>query len=320
MSTIKTPPTGLSSEELRAWIDQNIAGDSMGFGDDGGVEGVPESEQAACEKMSAPMMLSRSSIGIIPFLSTVNYTRASRTKANIRRLVIHYTGNKGDTAKSNCAYYHDAYRGASAGYFVDDASTYQCVEDKNIAWHCGTSGKYYNACRNSNSIGIEMCTKWNGSDYYISEATVARTIKLAEMLMLQYDIPIANVCRHYDVTHKICPRPFVNDAALWADFIARLSTAVSIGQLVASVSGKLGLTSADTWEAILKGETTASAGYVQALLGKVCAAKGKAYSIGSAALILGLTSPDYWMQVVAGSKTATAATMTALFKKINTAI
>ena len=40
--------------------------------------------------------------------------------------------------------------------------------------------------------------------------------------MKKYDIPIENVIRHYDVTGKICPKPFVNNESLWLDFKRRL--------------------------------------------------------------------------------------------------
>ena len=40
--------------------------------------------------------------------------------------------------------------------------------------------------------------------------------------MKKYDIPLANVVRHYDVTHKNCPAPFVEDAAAWQSFKAGL--------------------------------------------------------------------------------------------------
>ena len=36
--------------------------------------------------------------------------------------------------------------------------------------------------------------------------------------MKNYNIPAENVIRHYDVWEKICPAPFVNDAAQWRNF------------------------------------------------------------------------------------------------------
>ena len=85
-------------------------------------------------------------------------TKKNRTISNrssIKYLTIHYVGAV-SSAKNNCAYFYSTYRGASAHYFVDDNSIWQCVKDKDIAWHCGAN-YYYNGCRNSNSIGIEMC-------------------------------------------------------------------------------------------------------------------------------------------------------------------
>lgn len=36
--------------------------------------------------------------------------------------------------------------------------------------------------------------------------------------MEKYNIPIENVLRHYDVTGKMCPKPFVVDESLWTNF------------------------------------------------------------------------------------------------------
>ena len=44
---------------------------------------------------------------------------------------------------------------------------------------------------------------------------------LAE-LMRRYEIPVERVLRHYDVTGKVCPAPFVADMAAWQQFLDRL--------------------------------------------------------------------------------------------------
>ena len=46
---------------------------------------------------------------------------------------------------------------------------------------------------------------------------------LIRTLMAQYNIDIDRVVRHYDVTGKVCPEPFVRDASAWAEFKARLT-------------------------------------------------------------------------------------------------
>ena len=40
--------------------------------------------------------------------------------------------------------------------------------------------------------------------------------------MKKYNIPIENVVRHYDVTGKLCPQPFVNNNAAWNNFKNKL--------------------------------------------------------------------------------------------------
>ena len=41
--------------------------------------------------------------------------------------------------------------------------------------------------------------------------------------MEKYNIPLENVLRHYDVTGKICPEPFVRNQVQWLDFKKKLS-------------------------------------------------------------------------------------------------
>ena len=89
-----------------------------------------------------------------------------------------------------------------------------------MAWHCGTSGKYYHSkCRNDNAIGIELCSeKDSKGNYYFTNETINNAVGLIKMLMEKYNIPIENVVRHYDVTHKNCPAPFVNNITAWDNF------------------------------------------------------------------------------------------------------
>ena len=162
-----------------------------------------------------------------------NY-KAGRTEL-IKYIVIHYTGNNGDTAKNNINYYADtANINASAHYYVDEyADIYQSVKDSDTAWHCGgaPNGKYLHPdCRNANSISIEMCPrnpngKVGASDFgwYFKPETVENAVNLTKELMERYNIPIENVIRHYDVWGKICPAPFVNNPAQWEDFKNRLT-------------------------------------------------------------------------------------------------
>lgn len=145
-------------------------------------------------------------------LTKVNYNKANKQN---KYIVIHYTGNNGDTANANAKYFHSTYRGASANYFVDEHEIVQVVPDNCVAWHCESRGMAFKCgCRNNNSIGIELCSrKDKQGNYYFKEGTIKNSIELVVYLMKKYNIPIENVIRHYDVCGKLCPRPFIDNTA-----------------------------------------------------------------------------------------------------------
>ena len=150
--------------------------------------------------------------------NTDNY-RAGRTQP-VRYIVMHYTANNGDTAKNNCDYYHRVGGlQASAHYFVDEYGAMQSVREGDTAWHCGARAYWHPECRNANSIGIEMCSRKRADgSYYIKPETVANAAALAREIMQRYGIDTEHVLRHYDVTGKRCPMPWVDDPAQWAAF------------------------------------------------------------------------------------------------------
>ena len=175
---------------------------------------------------------------------TQNLTNINRTvyaNRKIDYIVIHYFGALGSAAQT-CAYFKSVNRKASAHYFVDDNEIWQCVEDVNAAWHCGDSGKgaLKGICTNANSLGLEMrpykvSTKSmlaSDADWYFSDKTIANTQELVLFLMDKHGVPAVHVIRHYDVTAKRCPRPWVGDDVntyygktgnqLWGEFKAGL--------------------------------------------------------------------------------------------------
>lgn len=154
-------------------------------------------------------------------ISLVNWTDRNKKP---KYIVVHYVGAV-STAKNNADYFYSTYRGASATYFVDETSIWQVVDDLDSAWHCGTTGTYYHPeCRNTNSIGVEMCCKKKNGEWYFEPETVSNTIELIKYLMDKYNIPVSNVIRHYDVTHKNCPDPYVKDTSAWNNFKSKLTT------------------------------------------------------------------------------------------------
>ena len=156
--------------------------------------------------------------------NAANY-RAGRTRP-VQYIVMHYTANNGDTAQNNCDYYHRVGGlQASAHYFVDEYGAMQSVHEGDTAWHCGARAYWHPECRNANSIGIEMCSRKRADgSYYILPETVANAAALARDIMQRYGIDTDHVLRHYDVTGKRCPMPWVDDPAQWAAFKDMLTT------------------------------------------------------------------------------------------------
>lgn len=132
----------------------------------------------------------------------------------IEYIVVHYTSNKGDTAQNNLDYFARAKTGTSAHYFVDENEVCQSVQDTDTAWHCGSNNQRHPYCRNSNSIGVEMCDSVGS----VPEAVRDRTAAFVRELMEKYGVPAENVLRHYDVTGKRCPAPWVDNPTEWMEF------------------------------------------------------------------------------------------------------
>lgn len=146
--------------------------------------------------------------------SSANYGNA-RAASAIKYIVIHYTGNDGDTAMNNAKYYAQNDIKTSAHYFVDSKEIIQSVADLRVAWAVGGSkyascaqtggGKLYGKCKNANSISIEICDEQKNGTYYPKSGAITNALKLAKQLMEKYNIPQENVVRHFDVTGKLCP-------------------------------------------------------------------------------------------------------------------
>lgn len=138
---------------------------------------------------------------LIRNLTKVNYTRGNNGR---KYIVIHYTGNRTDTAMANSNYFKNTNRGASAHYFVDAENVVQVVSDSDTSWAVGRnygSNNLFGRCTNSNSISIEMCSTYGK----ISDGTYRNTVELTKTLMKKYNIDAAHVVRHWDVCSKSCP-------------------------------------------------------------------------------------------------------------------
>lgn len=134
-----------------------------------------------------------------------------RTLDAVKYIVIHYTGNKGDTARNNADYFATSNsRTAGAHFFVDKkGSVYKSVKMTRTAYAVGGkysvsggAGAYYGKCTNANSISIELCDCRKDTNWEQLKA-VRQLVKY-----IWEKCPNAKtVIRHWDVNGKECPAP-----------------------------------------------------------------------------------------------------------------
>lgn len=156
-----------------------------------------------------------SGVNIRKYPANAGNVGGTRAASGIRYIVIHYTGNDGDTALNNAKYYASNVVKTSAHYFVDAKEVIQSVDDLCVAWAVGGKkypscpqtggGTLHGRCLNANSISIELCDAKKDGAYAPSAKTVAQALELTKALMKKYNIPASNVIRHFDVTGKLCP-------------------------------------------------------------------------------------------------------------------
>lgn len=165
-----------------------------------------------------------------PMIKARSYSYGGRRSADkIKYIVIHYTGNKGDTAKANCNYFKNGNtRYAGAHFFVDQyGNTIQSVPMDLTAWSVGGfftqengAGKYYQRCLNSNSVSIELCD-CASKDPSIEMIKAVR--KLVEYIQ-KYCPNAKTIIRHWDVNGKCCPaRMSGENNSRWSTFKAQIT-------------------------------------------------------------------------------------------------
>ena len=202
-------------------------------------------------------------INIIQKTSSRN--TSSTPNRSLKYIVIHYTAgsNSRTGAAAACAsFFATTANDASADFIVDDTTIVQYNPDirNRRTWHCGGGkmsthgGSLYGICKNSNSIGIEVCStstnvhaQPNTSAWTFTDAVVEQAAKLTKYLMQTYGIPIENVVRHYDVNGKYCPgvigwNDASGDESKWIAFKNRVSNMSAAGSPGGGEEGGSGAT------------------------------------------------------------------------------
>ncbi len=129
-----------------------------------------------------------------------NYT-VGRCGCAVSKIVVHYTGTDA-SAHDNLLYFSRSDAAASAHFFIDrDGTICQSVSEEDTAWHAGDWEV------NLRSVGIEVVSA--GENF--TEEQICSLASLVADLRCRYGVAAEDVIRHFDVTGKLCPAPYVDE-------------------------------------------------------------------------------------------------------------
>lgn len=143
----------------------------------------------------------------------ISYSVKERNRNDVLYIVIHYTGNRRDTAENNGKYFATTNtREAGAHFFIDrKGNIVKSVPLNHSAWAVGGGrysnyyitggGTYFGRCTNSNSVSIELCDIVDQDPSPEQIKAVKKCIKYIR----KYCVNAKQVIRHFDVTGKACP-------------------------------------------------------------------------------------------------------------------
>lgn len=173
------------------------------------------------------------------------YARSGKKIKSVKKIVLHWTANNGAGDENHKTYFGTTLpvnnkiaikngkkpTYASAHIFVDKDSATCIIPLNEMSYHANDVQKYnkdgsvYRGVpelkpnANELSIGVEMCVEKDGT---IHPDTITRTVNVMVELCQQFKLKASDIVRHFDVTAKNCPAPFVKDSSLFTNFKNRV--------------------------------------------------------------------------------------------------
>jgi N-acetyl-anhydromuramyl-L-alanine amidase AmpD len=150
------------------------------------------------------------------------YEKRERTT----KIAVHYVANKGSSAIANRNYFNTTKTAVSSNYLIGlEGEIICCIPPDEISW-CTNSANAY-------APSIEACHPDSTGKF--NTKTYKSLVELTAFLCKRYNLTEKDVIRHYDVTHKVCPKSFVpankggtddNNNTAWKKFIADVKLAI----------------------------------------------------------------------------------------------
>jgi len=186
------------------------------------------------------------------FVPINKYIRPGTQLRGIKKIVIHWTANPGGTAAGHVLYFSEVLpklnneviaQGrkpiyASAHIFVDPKEAICIIPLNEVAFHANENytyvdGKPYRGVEvlkpNANllSIAVEMCVEKNNT---LSPQTINRAVVTVKDLCEMFKLTQNDIVRHFDITRKPCPYPFVKEPELFTKFKRDVGAQLKIKQ------------------------------------------------------------------------------------------
>lgn len=160
------------------------------------------------------------------------YSRPGTKLQKVVKIINHFTANPGASAFNHYKYFgfslveqnnrlpKNKRRYASAQIFVDKNEAYLIIPLDEVAY-AANDGSYRGIQElkpnaNYKSISVELCIEKDGTFH---PETIKRAAQINAELCRRFGLdPLKDVIRHYDVTHKNCPAPWVNEPEKFDEF------------------------------------------------------------------------------------------------------
>ncbi len=207
------------------------------------------------------------------YVKVNQYTRPGLKLAGVKGIVMHWTATPGASALNERNYFNGTCiadkRYASAHYFVDRKEAQHIIPENEVAYHAHDQNRCYvsflkpNA--NTTAIGVEMCVEKDGK---IHSQTIQNAAELVADLCKRYGLSTNKIVRHYDVTNKNCPAPWVSDSSQLTTFRKKVDALLG-NKTVSKTTSSTSQSSKSTGTILKKG---ASGSQVKALQKRLIAA------------------------------------------------
>ncbi len=189
------------------------------------------------------------------------YTRPGTKRSSTKGIILHYTANPGASADNHRRYFGNGGGGRYAGahIFIDSKESLCIVPLNEVCYHANDNqryvgGKPYRGASNKlgsnanlSTIGIEMCIEKDGT---IAAATFNQAVEVTTDLCRTYKLDTDDLYRHYDVTGKNCPAPWVSKSSEWTRF--KNAVKAKLGGKTVTTASKEKETAADKVKGTIK--------------------------------------------------------------------